>query len=75
MENERARLIEERKNLSSVDWDIASHSLANHLDGILGEIRGKIVSLYWPFLGEPDLRGCTLRMPPKGAGRLRQNPS
>jgi len=55
--NERARLIDERKNLSSADRDAASHSLVINLDRVVGDVHQKAISLYWPFLGEPDLRG------------------
>lgn len=64
---ERARLIDERKSLSSADREAASRSLTSNLDGILGELSGKTISLYWPFLGEPDLRGWMSAVATHGA--------
>jgi 5,10-methenyltetrahydrofolate synthetase len=33
-----------------------SQRIAEGLDAIIGDIAGRMVSLYWPFRGEPDLR-------------------
>lgn len=53
---ERSKLIEERLS-TSADARVAMAGLiATGLDQIIGDVRGKLVSLYWPFRGEPDLR-------------------
>jgi 5-formyltetrahydrofolate cyclo-ligase len=31
--------------------------IAEGIDAIIGDVAGRTVSLYWPFRGEPDLRG------------------
>lgn len=53
---ERVRLIEARKSLSRGDRERCTFAIATALDEIFPEIDGRIVSLYWPFRGEPDLR-------------------
>jgi len=54
---ERQRLIAERL---AIPGDIrrrhADH-IAASLDEVIGEVRGRVISAYWPFRGEPDLRG------------------
>lgn len=54
---ERERLIAARLALPA---DIrAGHAaaIAARLDALLGDVAGRLVGLYWPFRGEPDLRG------------------
>ncbi|MBN9036617.1 MAG: 5-formyltetrahydrofolate cyclo-ligase, partial [Rhizobiales bacterium] len=54
---ERERLIAARL---AVPADIrAAHgqAIAAKLDALLGDLSGRLVGLYWPFRGEPDLRG------------------
>ncbi|WP_340109295.1 5-formyltetrahydrofolate cyclo-ligase [Pikeienuella sp. HZG-20] len=36
------------------------------LDAALGDVRGKTVATYWPFRGEPDLRGWMERVIARG---------
>jgi 5,10-methenyltetrahydrofolate synthetase len=54
---ERQRLIAERLAIPS---DIRRHH-ADHitasLEEVIGEVHGQVISAYWPFRGEPDLRG------------------
>jgi 5,10-methenyltetrahydrofolate synthetase len=54
---ERERLIALRLALSAEQRATISGIIANTLDEVLGDAAGRIVSLYWPFRGEPDLRG------------------
>ena len=54
---ERQRLIGERL---AIPGDIRRHQtdqIAANLDEVIGEVHGRVVSAYWPFRGEPDLRG------------------
>lgn len=63
---ERARLIEARRALPA---DLrAAHAgvIASRLDGRLGALDGRVVSLYWPFRGEPDLRGWAASVVARG---------
>ena len=53
---ERERLIALRLALPAGTRAAMSSAIASHLDATLGDLSGKLVSLYWPFRGEPDLR-------------------
>jgi 5,10-methenyltetrahydrofolate synthetase len=53
---ERARLIALRLALPVAERDEHACRIARDLDGLVPRIAGTIVSLYWPFRGEPDLR-------------------
>ncbi|WP_217570624.1 5-formyltetrahydrofolate cyclo-ligase [Mesorhizobium sp. GbtcB19] len=54
---ERERLINARLAVSADARSAMSARIANGLDALIGDIAGRMVSLYWPFRGEPDLRG------------------
>ena len=55
---ERRRLIDARKSIGSTDREQKTALISAQLDRLLGPvIAGKSVSIYWPFQGEPDLRG------------------
>ncbi|MBY5368593.1 5-formyltetrahydrofolate cyclo-ligase [Rhizobium leguminosarum] len=54
---ERRRLIERRTLLGANEREQRTSLIRHHLDRLLPKIAGRNVSLYWPFLGEPDLRG------------------
>jgi len=54
---ERQRLIAERL---AIPRDIRTRygdQIVAKLDEVIGEIDERVVSVYWPFRGEPDLRG------------------
>ncbi len=53
---ERARLIAARMAVAAADREAWSARIADRLDAVIGDVHGRIVSLYWPFRGEPDLR-------------------
>jgi 5-formyltetrahydrofolate cyclo-ligase len=53
---ERARLIKERLEISASTRKRNSDRIAEQLDAAIGDISGRVVSGYWPFRGEPDLR-------------------
>lgn len=53
---ERERLIAERLAISAETRAGYAARIADGLDAAIGAMAGKIVSLYWPFRGEPDLR-------------------
>ena len=44
-----------------------SQAIAEALDRALGDVAGKAISLYWPFRGEPDLRGWLASVNTRGA--------
>jgi 5,10-methenyltetrahydrofolate synthetase len=54
---ERARLIEERLAIPADARAAMADEIASRLDAAIGAVAGRTVSLYWPFRGEPDLRG------------------
>ena len=53
---ERERLIAARLAVSADARAAMSKHVAAALDAVIGDIAGRMVSLYWPFRGEPDLR-------------------
>ncbi|TIX43339.1 MAG: 5-formyltetrahydrofolate cyclo-ligase [Mesorhizobium sp.] len=53
---ERERLIVSRLAVSADRRAAMSQRIAEGLDAVIGDIAGRMVSLYWPFRGEPDLR-------------------
>lgn len=66
---ERRRLIDERMALESADRIARSERLAEKLDQAIGRVSGRIVSSYWPFRGEPDLRNWAIKVIERG-GRI-----
>lgn len=53
---ERTRLIAARLALSARARNTLARRITGHLDGLIGDPAGVLVSGYWPFRGEPDLR-------------------
>ncbi|RWB28534.1 MAG: 5-formyltetrahydrofolate cyclo-ligase [Mesorhizobium sp.] len=53
---ERERLIAARLAVSADARTAMSQRIGETLDALIGDIAGRMVSLYWPFRGEPDLR-------------------
>jgi 5-formyltetrahydrofolate cyclo-ligase len=55
-QTERRRLIQQRLELDPIDRDRRVSQIAAGLSRHLGPLSGRIVSVYWPYRGEPDLR-------------------
>lgn len=53
---ERERLIAQRLAHSAESRTQAAASILERLREVVGDVRGRRISLYWPFRGEPDLR-------------------
>ncbi|WP_374120405.1 5-formyltetrahydrofolate cyclo-ligase [Mesorhizobium onobrychidis] len=53
---ERERLIAARLAVLADVRKAMSQRIGESLDAVIGDIAGRMVSLYWPFRGEPDLR-------------------
>lgn len=53
---ERARLIAARLAASAGERAAWAAKITHNLDSLIGDVKGLIVSVYWPFRGEPDLR-------------------
>lgn len=66
---ERERLIAERLAMSADDRAARAGRIAASLDKVIGKVDGRIVSSYWPFRGEPDLRDWANRVIARG-GRI-----
>ncbi|MDP3897088.1 MAG: 5-formyltetrahydrofolate cyclo-ligase [Mesorhizobium sp.] len=64
---ERARLIDARLVLPAELRAEMSERIAKGLDATIGDVAGRIVSLYWPFRGEPDLRSWMAAIVARGA--------
>ena len=66
---ERQRLIEARLAVSPEERMRMARAITDGLDAAIGEVEGRLVSLYWPFRGEPDLRPWAERIIARG-GRV-----
>ncbi|MBZ9799053.1 MULTISPECIES: 5-formyltetrahydrofolate cyclo-ligase [unclassified Mesorhizobium] len=66
---ERQRLIEERLAVDVEERKARSEKIASSLDRTIGKTSGRIISTYWPFRGEPDLRNWAIRVIERG-GRI-----
>lgn len=64
---ERERLIAARLAIPADDRAAMSARIAEELDAIVGDVAGRVVSLYWPFRGEPDLRPWMASLVARGA--------
>jgi 5-formyltetrahydrofolate cyclo-ligase len=63
---ERERLITARLSLAAAQRETWSAAIAAALERLIGDVRGIIVSTYWPFRGEPDLRPFMRRVTARG---------
>ncbi len=54
--SERKRLIDGRMALPGAMRDRASQAINARLESLLGDLSGTILSAYWPFRGEPDVK-------------------
>jgi 5-formyltetrahydrofolate cyclo-ligase len=64
---ERERLIAARLAIPAAERRRLSQRIAAWLDLALGDVSGRIVSAYWPFRGEPDLRPWIRSLEERGA--------
>jgi 5,10-methenyltetrahydrofolate synthetase len=64
---ERARLIALRQELSPSERYERAKQMAVLLDALLGDVKGLMVSGYWPMKGEPDLREYLTALRKRGA--------
>lgn len=59
---ERKRLVNDRLAMDAETRMERSQKIASGLDRAIGKVAGRIVSTYWPFRGEPDLRDWSIRV-------------
>lgn len=64
---QRKKLIAARQAIAVAARQEADARLAERLDAVIGDVSGQIISLYWPFRGEPDLRGWAAGCRSRGA--------
>lgn len=64
---ERERLIAARLAIPAPERGRLSRQIVAWLDQALGDVSGRIVSAYWPFRGEPDLRPWLKGLEDRGA--------
>jgi 5-formyltetrahydrofolate cyclo-ligase len=64
---ERKRLLQQRLAIAAEQREEKSNRIASLLDRAVGKVSGRIVSSYWPFRGEPDLRNWGIRLIERGA--------
>lgn len=64
---ERARLIAARQALPPGTRHDFSARIAAHLDAFIGEVRDRVISVYWPMRAEPDLRPLMKQWHERGA--------
>ena len=63
---ERERLIAARLATSADDRAAWAAEIAQGLDSVIGDVTGLIMSVYWPFRGEPDLRAWMKQVTARG---------
>jgi 5,10-methenyltetrahydrofolate synthetase len=64
---ERRRLLENRARLSIAARTAAATAIAGHLDELIGDVSGRVVSAYWPIKSELDLRPWMTTLTARGA--------
>ncbi len=64
---QRERLIAERLALPASVRAEGAERIARALDTLIGDPDGRVVSAYWPFRGEPDLRPWPAALQARGA--------
>jgi 5-formyltetrahydrofolate cyclo-ligase len=64
---ERERLIAARLAIPADERAKMADRIATRLDALIGDPKGRIISLYWPFRGEPDLRPWLASITGRGA--------
>jgi 5,10-methenyltetrahydrofolate synthetase len=64
---ERKRLLAQRLALTAATRAEHAQQIARHLDALIGDPAGLIVSAYWPIRGEPDLRAWLGELQRRGA--------
>ncbi|WP_349644535.1 5-formyltetrahydrofolate cyclo-ligase [Rhizobium calliandrae] len=67
---ERQRLVDERKSLLATQRQEFTRLIANYLNHVIADVAGRNISMFWPFLGEPDLRGWMAAATSRGATSL-----
>lgn len=64
---ERERRIAARLAIPADERAKMAAHIAEEMDAVIGDPRDRVVSLYWPFRGEPDLRPWMAKITERGA--------
>ncbi len=64
---ERIRLLDARAALSVAVSEAAAQAIARHLDTLIGDVSGKVITAYWPIKSELNLRGWLTALVARGA--------
>ena len=64
---ERERLIAARLAVCAEERARMAERIAEGVDAMIGDPKGRVISLYWPFRGEPDLRPWIASITARGA--------
>jgi 5,10-methenyltetrahydrofolate synthetase len=64
---ERERLIAARLAVPAVERAAMGARIGEAIEALIGDPAGRVVSFYWPFRGEPDLRPLLARLTERGA--------
>jgi 5,10-methenyltetrahydrofolate synthetase len=62
----RERLIAARLAISADQRQVMAERIGQYVEATIGDVNGLSVSCYWPFRGEPDLRGLMERIAKRG---------
>jgi len=63
----RERLIAARQAIPAAERAVLGEAIARRLEAEIGDPAGLVVSAYWPFRGEPDLKPLLARLAAAGA--------
>ncbi len=64
---QRERLVALRMAIPAAERAVLGERITAHLEELIGDPAGLVVSAYWPFRGEPDLKPLLARLREKGA--------
>jgi len=65
--SERTRILERRTALNAAERESMTARMAERIEDLLGDPHGLVVSAWWPFRGEPDLKPLLRRLGERGA--------
>jgi len=64
---QRKRLLLERMEIPAGERDELTLGITRQLEDVIGDTAGLVISAYWPFKGEPDLKPMLKRLRERGA--------
>ena len=64
---QRKRLLLERMAIPAGEREELTLGITQQLEDVIGDPAGLVISAYWPFKGEPDLKPMLKRLRERGA--------